>query len=747
MRLAIEEDVATRSAEPGARRLGIDLRGRIILVLLVVGALSALATSWLGFQSGRENLTERIFAQLEGRRDVAARQVERQFALVRGHVRALVRDETVRTSLRQFGFAFPQVEPDETLRADTVDLRTWYERRFLPRLPVDEGVSLVADAFLPERREAILLQERYVAAERERRESTLAEVPDTRVDAYERVHRRLDPSMTAVSAAIGYTDIFLIAPDGTILYTVAKEPDFATNLIDGPYALTGLARAFLAARGERGEGFVHVEDFDFYRPSLDAPAAFVAAPVYDGVEFRGVVAVQVSAEFVTAQLGGDVGLGELGETFIVGVDGRIRSDMRLFREDRAAFLAQMREARGDTEAIEAMDRTNTTILNLDVVSPVIAEAARGRSGVMQLASNYAGVPALAAYAPLDLPGLDWIMKVEQPLSEALEPIARFQRQVLIAAVGLAIAITLFSMWAAGWFTEPIRALIERAQAVRAGRLDTVMRLERGDEFGELSDAMQGMTDELRARRDTADAARIRTESLLARFLPAGIVRDVKDRDPETDEFNIAEEVESVSVVYAELTGYEGMMADTPPLEAIAALDRLVQLVDDAADRAGVEKLRTTGAAYLAVAGLSAPQLDHMQRAVAFARELHAIIARFRAESGLPIDVHSGVASGPAVAGVIGRRRLSFDMFGPAMGEAEALRDAAAPGEIRLGRMTVEVLGGVVETRPAPDGVGALLVDGSTLAETHDAAGPTAATAGPTAATAESVAMPRANAAE
>ena len=695
-------------AAGGPRRWGLDLRGRVILVLLVVGALSALATSWLGFQSGRENLTERISAQLAGRRDVVASAIERDFSMMRAHVRALTDDATVQTALHQLSMSVPQIENERPMAEIDAELTAWYEREFLSRLPVDDSVVPVAEAFLPSEPRARVLQSRYVIPERGDREAAFERVPAARLDGYERVLRRIEPTFAALADALDYHDIFLIAPDGTILYTAAKEVDLGTNLIDGPYALSGLARAFAAAREERGEGFVHVEDFDFYRPSFGTPAAFLSAPVYDGSELRGVVAVQIAPERITGLLGGDAGLGDLGEAFVVGIDGRARSDLRSFREDPAAFLAVMREARGETEALDRMERTGTTILNLEIVSPVIAEASRGRSGVTLLDTNYRSVAALAAYSPLDIPGLDWVMKVEQPVSEALAPIENFQRSILITAVGLAIAITLFSMWAAGWFTKPLRELTDRAHQVAEGDLDVPMRLERADEFGELSEAMQTMTHELKARRDTADAARLQTEALLGRFLPAGIVREVKERDPETDEFNIVDEVESVSVVAAELTGYDVMMENTPPLEAIAALDKLVQLIDDAADRVGIEKVRTVGATYLAVAGLSAPQLDHMQRAIAFARELHAIIQRFRRESGVPLGVHIGIASGPIVAGVIGRHRLSFDMYGPAIAEAEALRDAAAPGEIRLGAMTIDVLGHAVDTDPAPDGRGRLL---------------------------------------
>ena len=705
-----EANANATPATPSRRRFGLDLRGRIILVLLVAGALSALVTSWLGFQSGRDGLTERITSQLAGRRDVVAKAIERDFGEARDHLIALTDDVTVRTALSQLPGAFERLG-DERLDAEPLDrLRGYYAEVFLPQLVLEDGAEPVVDAFVPDGDSARAAQFLYVVPQEGDAPSILAG------SSYARIHERIHPTFASLVNALDYRDLFLIGPDGRVLYAVAKEPDFATDLQDGPHSQTGLARAFRAARDEGGARFVHVEDYDFYRPSLGAPAAFMASPVYDGAEFLGVVAVQLSSERIDRLLGDDVGLGATADTFIVGVDGRLRSNIRRFREDPETFLAALRADRGNTEALDAIERTGTTILNLGVVSPVIEAAARGESGVRRLDSNYRGEAALAAFSPLDLPGLDWVMKVEVPVAEAFEPVQRFQRRVLITAVGLAIALTLFSMWAAGAFTEPIRALIERARRVGAGDLDTTMRLPRSDEFGELSDSMQDMTDELRARRNTADAARLRTEALLGRFLPAGIVRDVKDRDPETDEFNIAEEIENVSVVTAELSGYEGMMQDLPPLRAIAALDELVQLVDDATDRAGVEKLRTVGGTYLAVAGLSAPQLDHMQRAIAFARELRAIIARFARESGAPIGVRIGVASGPIVVGVIGRRRLSFDMYGPAVAEAEALRNAAVPGEIRLGAMTVEVLGEAIESHPAPDGAGHLL-DGTAEPDT------------------------------
>lgn len=112
---------------------------------------------------------------------------------------------------------------------------------------------------------------------------------------YGESHARFHPSFQNVLEEQGLYDVFLVGRDGRIVYSVFKEIDFATSLVSGPWANSGLARAFEASRGLSAEQ-THFEDFASYVPSYDAPAAFLSTPIYQGGEYQGALIVQVSLE-------------------------------------------------------------------------------------------------------------------------------------------------------------------------------------------------------------------------------------------------------------------------------------------------------------------------------------------------------------------------------------------------------------------------------------------------------------------
>ena len=144
------------------------------------------------------------------------------------------------------------------------------------------------------------------------------------------------------------------------------------------------------------------------------------------------------------------------------------------------------------------------------------------------------------------------------------------------------------------------------------------------------------------------------------------------------------------------------MSSLPPAESVDTLDQLVHVIDLAADKHGVEKVRTAGASYFAVAGLSTPHIDHRQRGLAFARDLQEIIERFRRDNDVDLQIRIGIASGAAVSGVIGRHKLAFDIWGQPVGESEMLNAAAAPGEIRVTQEFADNLKDVETFVPPPN---------------------------------------------
>jgi methyl-accepting chemotaxis protein len=216
---------------------------------------------------------------------------------------------------------------------------------------------------------------------------------------YSQVHNAVHPRALRFLEEHEYHEVFLFDTDGNLIYTVYKEPDFATNLSDGPWRETGLGRAFRAARDAKTEESVAFTDFEGYEPSENEPASFMASPVWsnDGAPI-GVMAVQIPVGRINEIMRFTGGMGETGETYIVGEDLLMRSDSRF----------------SDT----------TTILRTGVHSETVRRALAGETGV-EIAEDYRGAPVLSAFGPLDFEGVRWAVMAEIDEQEvrklALEP--------------------------------------------------------------------------------------------------------------------------------------------------------------------------------------------------------------------------------------------------------------------------------------------------------------------------------------
>ena len=216
---------------------------------------------------------------------------------------------------------------------------------------------------------------------------------------YSAIHGLVQPRGRRFLEHLGFNDVFAFDNDGNLLYTAFKERDFATNFEEGPWAGTGLGKAFRAARDAEDPDFVAFTDFAPYEPRDGEPAAFVASPVrdVDGAPL-GVLALEVPVDRINAIMHFTAGMSETGETYVVGEDLLMRSDSRF----------------SDT----------TTILRTRVDTEATRRALAGESGV-EILADYRGVPVLSAYGPLEFEGVRWAVLAEIDKSEiaqrALEP--------------------------------------------------------------------------------------------------------------------------------------------------------------------------------------------------------------------------------------------------------------------------------------------------------------------------------------
>ncbi|WP_116125049.1 adenylate/guanylate cyclase domain-containing protein [Lewinella sp. IMCC34183] len=176
-------------------------------------------------------------------------------------------------------------------------------------------------------------------------------------------------------------------------------------------------------------------------------------------------------------------------------------------------------------------------------------------------------------------------------------------------------------------------------------------------------------------------AQERSDDLLLNILPRAVASELKENGKAT-----ARRYESVSVLFTDFVGFSRVAGNRDPEELVRMLDRTFRAFDDITERHGLEKIKTIGDAYMCVGGVPVEDPDHAARTVQAALE----IQRYLAESG-DFRARAGIHTGPVVAGVVGRKKFAFDIWGDTVNQAARLEQAGAPGEVTISRATCALL--------------------------------------------------------
>jgi len=175
-----------------------------------------------------------------------------------------------------------------------------------------------------------------------------------------------------------------------------------------------------------------------------------------------------------------------------------------------------------------------------------------------------------------------------------------------------------------------------------------------------------------------DRERDRSEQLLLNVLPRPIGERLK-----RGEAPIADAFADVTILFADLVGFTELSAALPAAELVELLNEIFSELDALADAHGVEKIKTIGDAYLAVAGIPAPRDDHARAVADMALEMVRAQRRFSERRSLPLQMRVGINSGPVVAGVIGKHRFTYDLWGDAVNVASRMESQSLPGRIQI----------------------------------------------------------------
>ncbi len=193
----------------------------------------------------------------------------------------------------------------------------------------------------------------------------------------------------------------------------------------------------------------------------------------------------------------------------------------------------------------------------------------------------------------------------------------------------------------------------------------------------------------RRREQALEALKIeqaRSEGLLLNVLPAPIAQRLKDRSAV-----IADKFEEVSILFADIVGFTTLSERIPPEEMVPWLNEVFSDFDRLATRHGLEKIRTIGDSYMAVAGVPLPHPDHTGAVAEMALDMLDVAASRVAPNGEPLRIRVGINTGYVVGAVIGLAKFIYDVYGDAVNTASRMESQGLPGHIQVTEFTYQRL--------------------------------------------------------
>lgn len=463
-----------------------NLSVKFALAFLAVGILPLLTTGYISLNESSNSIKNLAFSQLESIRDIKKNQVSQYFHTLENQIVTITEDRMVIEAMVEFKQAFHSFMRENGIEQQDIgqlrnQLASYYEEDFSKEFKdSNNGRSPDVQAVLNRLdQETVALQYHYIKANANPLgKKNLLDIASDK-SSYSKLHEKFHPVMRSYVEKFGYYDFFLVDSDtGYIVYTDFKELDFSTSLVNGPYADTNLAEAFKKANAAADKDVVVIADLKQYFPSYMAPAGFIASPIYEGDKRIGIGIFQFPIDSLNAIMQERSGMGQTGETYLVGPDYLMRSDSYLDPQNHSLVASFTRPATGKVE------------------TEASREAMKGIKG-NKIITNYNGNSVLSAYTPIKMGDTIWALIAEIDEAEAFAPVGHLKMLVgIVAIIGIfAIFVVAFLMSRA--ITGPIGLGVAFAKAMSEGDLMQTLVVDRVDELGVLAGSLNTMANSMR----------------------------------------------------------------------------------------------------------------------------------------------------------------------------------------------------------------------------------------------------------
>ena len=313
----------------------------------------------------------------------------------------------------------------------------------------------------------------------------------------------------------------------------------------------------------------------------------------------------------------------------------------------------------------------------------ILKKALGEIGFENVVEAVDGGDAVAKMqaAPFDLVLLD----MEMPVMTGLQVLAAMNLApdlkglpviVISGADQIDMAVQCIEAGAEDYLTKPPNLTLLRA------RVSTSLEKKR------LRDLERFRLIQLQAEKELVEREREKSERLLLNILPSAIAGRLKG-----GEKSIANGHDIVSVMFADLCGFTALSRKTTPADLVSMLNGIFTAFDHIVEEHGVEKIKTIGDCYMLVGGIPLHRDDHAAAVAECALEMIAALEAINRANGTELQMRVGIHTGPVVAGVIGKIKFTYDLWGDTVNVASRMESSGQPGRIHLSEQTAEQLQG------------------------------------------------------
>ncbi|MGB0496101.1 MAG: methyl-accepting chemotaxis protein [Kangiellaceae bacterium] len=473
-----------------------------VVVLLVV-------ITWMVGNKTEESLSSRAQQQLVSVRDATKSRIEGYFDTLQNQVITFSNDRMIIDSMKEFKQAF-SLYKQQTNSSDSNEnqLNNYYNSEFGAEYKTrNNNENVDVNSWLSALdNDSVSLQNAFIAVNPHPlgAKDNLVDLNDS--SDYAAIHSKFHSHIRDFQSRFGFYDIFLVDPtNGDIIYSVFKELDYSTSLINGPFANTGIGEAFKKANALASPEETVITDFAPYPPSYMDMASFIASPIFDNGVKIGILIFQMPISKISQIMTHndkwrDVGLGDSGETYLVGDDHLIKNESRFFVEDRDSYLEALKESGLSDHVIKKINYKNSSIGLQPVDSIGVKKALSGTSG-FQIFPDYRKVPVLSAFSPVNIKGLNWVIMAEIDEEEAFRAVSDIQSALVYYSLGVGLVVVVLAALSgflmANRFSSRLTRMISIMKPMTNGDLTQKFNESKNDELGEFAHAFNYFIDSLK----------------------------------------------------------------------------------------------------------------------------------------------------------------------------------------------------------------------------------------------------------